>query len=110
MPTVSVPLRATACLIVLLGLGGAEGLVGQCPDGSPAPCQRESPAAPRNSVAVLYFENLSSDSTYAFLADGLTEELIVRLGEVGRLDVRSRFAVRRYRGRVPDDPAAVGRV
>jgi len=62
-----------------------------------------------NGVAVLYFDNLSRDTADAYLADGLTEELISRLGQVARLTVKSRNAVRRFRGRLADDPAAVGR-
>jgi len=84
----------------------------QCPDGSLPPC-RSAPSRPgpagKNGVAVLYFDNLSRDSTYAYVADGLTEELILKLGSVSQLDVRSRFAVRRYRDQPPSDPAAVGR-
>jgi TolB-like protein/Tfp pilus assembly protein PilF len=58
---------------------------------------------------VLYFDNLSHDSADAFLADGLTEELIARLGQVERLQVKSRTAVMRLRGRPMDEPAAIGR-
>ena len=63
------------------------------------------------SVAVLYFENLSPDSADAYLADGLTEEIISRLGGVARLQVKrsSRDAVRRVRDTVPDYLVAVGR-
>ncbi len=86
----------------------------QCPDGSPPPCRaaapRAVPAPPPNSVAVLYFDNLSRDTADAYLADGLTEELIVRLGQIGRLAVKSRSAAQRFRGRRADDPAALGRV
>ena len=73
----------------------------QCPDGSPPPCraaQRGASTAPApNSVAVLYFDNLSRDTADAYLAEGLTEELIAQLGRVERLVVQSRNAVRRYR-------------
>jgi TolB-like protein/Tfp pilus assembly protein PilF len=58
---------------------------------------------------VLYFDNLSRDTSDAFLADGLTEELIARLGQVERLQVKSRAAVQRMRGRPLDDPAVIGR-
>ena len=52
-------------------------LAAQCPDGSPPPCGRVVPRVPAlNSVAVLYFDNLSSDTADALLADGLTEEII----------------------------------
>ena len=60
-------------------------------------------------VAVLYFDNLSPDSGDAYLADGLTDEIISRLGEVARLTVQSRAAVKRFRGHAADDPASVGR-
>ena len=105
-------LRSPALVLGTLLVFTRVSLAAQCPDGSLPPCR---PAAPRSGgptrsgVAVLYFDNLSRDSTYAYLADGLTEELILKLGGVGQLDVRSRFAVRRYKGRLPDDPAAVGR-
>jgi TolB-like protein len=86
---------------------------GQCPDGTPPPCARPAarPAAPPapTSVAVLYFDNISRDTSDAYLAEGLTEELITRLGQVPRLQVKSRNAVRRFRGEAAGDPAAVGR-
>ncbi len=86
-------------------------LSAQCPDGSPLPCrvQPTRVAPPPNSVAVLYFDNLSRDTTDAYLADGLTEEVINRLGRVLRLTVKSREAVWRFRGQQARDPAVVGR-
>src|SRR2546425_3209242 len=100
--------------VVLLTAALAAPVLAQCPDGSPPPCRAAQPerataAPPANSLAVLYFDNLSLDTAHAYLADGLTDELIVRLGEVRRLDVKSRFAVRRYRGRLINDPASIGR-
>src|SRR5438105_7168706 len=83
----------------------------QCPDGTPPPCARaaRAPAPAPNSVAVLYLTNLSRDTSDAFLADGLTEEIIIRLGQVPRLDVKSRFEVERVRRQSAQDPAALGR-
>jgi adenylate cyclase len=80
----------------------------QCPDGSPPPCGPTAPRVAPASIAVLYFDNLSGDSADAYLADGLTEEIITRLGRLDRLVVKSQAVVRRYRGR-GDDPAALGR-
>jgi adenylate cyclase len=60
-------------------------------------------------VAVLYFDNLSRDTSDLYLADGITEEIISRLSSIGRLTVRSRHLVRRYRGVPLQDPAGVGR-
>ena len=96
-----------------LCIGAAVPAAAQCPDGTPAPCAVRSPrlaAAPAsNSVAVLYLDNLSRDTADAFLADGLTEEIIIRLGQVPRLDVKSRYEVQRFRGQAAQDPAAIGR-
>jgi len=58
------------------------------------------------SVAVLYFE--TPDTATAYLADGLTEAIITSLGRVERLGVKSRNAVRRFRG-TADDPTTLGR-
>ena len=85
-------------------------LPAQCPDGAPPPCRGARAAAgpAANSVAVLYFDNLSRDSNDSYLADGLTEEVIQRLGQVSRLTVKSKYSVRRYRGTTVD-PGEVGR-
>ena len=63
-------------------------------------------AAPLSSVAVLYLE--TADTASAYLADGLTEAIITSLGRIERLSVKSRNAVRRFRG-ATDDPATLGR-
>ena len=60
-------------------------------------------------MAVLYFDNLSRDTADIYLSDGITEEIIIRLGQVQRLEVKSRFEVQRYRGRALPDPQALGR-
>jgi TolB-like protein/Flp pilus assembly protein TadD len=54
-------------------------------------------AAPR--IAVLYFEVLSADPDDAFLAAGLTEDLIVDLARVEGLRVAARGEVQPFRGR-----------
>ena len=79
----------------------------QCPDGTPPPCRGARP--PAASVAVLYFDSRSTDTSDLALADGLTEEIINRLTGIERLTVRSRYLVRRYRGTAFENPAAVGR-
>src|SRR5512135_3517530 len=95
-------------LLVVLGTTGT--LVGQCPDGTPPPCGPRPAAPAPNTVAVLYLDNLSRDTADAYLADGLTEEIIIRLGQVQRLDVKPRFEVERFRRpAAPLDPAALGR-
>jgi adenylate cyclase len=57
---------------------------------------------------VLYFANRSADSADAYLADGLTEEIIERLARVERLETRSHIAVERFR-RTAAPPDSLGR-
>jgi TolB-like protein/uncharacterized membrane protein len=51
------------------------------------------------SIAVLPLENLSNDPAQEYFADGMTEELIVALAQLGRLRVISRTSVMPYKGR-----------
>ena len=102
-----------ALLVVsLVGAPPLACLSAQCPDGSSPPCRGAArPAAPAaNSVAVLYFDNLSPDTTDAYLADGLTEEVASRLGDIRRLLVKqaSRETVRRLRESTPDYRISMG--
>lgn len=103
--------RLAALGLILLVAARSYDLSAQCPDGSPPPCARPARAAAPspNSVAVLYLDNLSRDTADAFLADGLTEEIIIRLGQVPRLEVKSRYEVQRFRGQAAQDPATLGR-
>ena len=50
------------------------------------------------SLAVLPLENLSGDPTQEYFADGMTEELITELAEVGSVRVISRTSVMQYKG------------
>ncbi|HET9707484.1 MAG TPA: tetratricopeptide repeat protein [Gemmatimonadales bacterium] len=101
--------RGTALGLLLAVAPIAGSLAAQCADGSAPPCGAPAQRAVGRTVAVLYFDNLSPDTADAYLADGVTEELIVRIGRVQRLAVSSRYAVRRFRGRPLEYPAALGR-
>jgi formylglycine-generating enzyme required for sulfatase activity/TolB-like protein/cytochrome c-type biogenesis protein CcmH/NrfG len=84
---------------------------GSRPEHTGFRCARSVAVAPERaaapaSVAVLYFE--TPDTASAYLADGLTEAIITSLGRVERLSVKSRNAVRRFRG-AAEDPATLGR-
>ena len=104
----------TVVPLLLLCMLAAPRLAAQCPDGSQPPCRPSRAAAPAapNSVVVLYFDNLSPDTADAYLADGLTEALLFRLGQLQRLAVKraSRAVAQRVRDSVPDYAMAIGQL
>ena len=56
-----------------------------------------NPTTPFKSVVVLPFENLSEDKSQQCFADGLTDELIVRLAKIHSLRVISRTIVMQWK-------------
>jgi adenylate cyclase len=98
-------------LTALAALTASTALPAQCPNGAPPPCARTASARvpSPNSIAVLYFDNVSRDSSDADLADGLTDEIILRLQQVHRLEVKSRYESQRVRGRLHAAPSDLGR-
>jgi serine/threonine protein kinase/Tfp pilus assembly protein PilF len=63
---------------------------------------------PQNSVAVLYFENLSSAKEDEYLRDGMTEDIITELANIKNLKVFPRPALLPYRDKSVTAPQ-VGR-
>jgi TolB-like protein/Tfp pilus assembly protein PilF len=61
-------------------------------------------AGPPRSLAVLYFDNLSSDPESDYFCAGITEDLLTDLSKVQGLGVASRNAVGRYRHQTVDIP------
>jgi TolB-like protein/Flp pilus assembly protein TadD len=57
---------------------------------------------PINSIAVLPFENKSSDADSDYLSDGLAESLIYRLSQLPNLKVSPTSSVFRYKGKATD--------
>jgi len=55
------------------------------------------PAADRPSIAVLPFESLSTDPENELFADGIHDDLLTRLANIGALKVISRTSVMEYR-------------
>jgi serine/threonine protein kinase len=54
-------------------------------------------SAPKKSIAVLPFENLSDDKANAYFADGIQEEILTRLSRIRDLKVISRTSTQRFR-------------
>jgi eukaryotic-like serine/threonine-protein kinase len=59
---------------------------------------RKAPAGVIRSLAVLPLENFSRDPEQEFFADGMTEELITDLAQIGSLRVISRTSIMGYKG------------
>jgi len=102
----------TSGLVWCLAVCATGNLKGQCPDGTPPPCgarpARVAAAPAANTVAVMYLDNATRDTSDAYLADGLTEEITTKLGQLGRLAVTSHSTMRRYRDATPE-PTVLGR-
>ena len=59
--------------------------------------QRMRPFTPEErSIAVLPFENLSSDKENAYFAEGVQDEILTRLSKIGDLKVISRTSTQHY--------------
>ena len=70
------------------------------PNIEPASLARMAfPLPKKPSIAVLPFDNLSGDKTQAYLADGLTEDIITALSQVSSLFVIARNSTFTYKGK-----------
>jgi serine/threonine protein kinase/Tfp pilus assembly protein PilF len=65
--------------------------------------QRLRPFTPEErSIAVLPFENLSSDKENAYFAEGIQDEILTRLSKIGDLKVISRTSTQHYQSAPKD--------
>jgi serine/threonine protein kinase/Flp pilus assembly protein TadD len=64
--------------------------------------------APEKSLAVMYFENLSSDKEDEYFRDGMTEDIITEISKIRELRVFPRAAVLAFRDKTVTGPE-VGR-
>ena len=71
---------------------------------APAP----SSAIPAKSIAVLPFENLSTDKSNAFFADGMQDLILTKLADIGDLKVISRTSTLQY-GSHPQNLRSIAR-
>ena len=87
---VGIVLGAAAVLLVILfaaNVGGVRSRLG-----------RKTASGAIRSLAVLPLENFSRDPEQEYFADGMTEELITDLAQIGSLKVISRTSVMGYKG------------
>ena len=83
----------------------AEGSLSRAPLASPV---SQSPKAPRLSIVVLPFANLSNDPGQQYLADGITEDLTTDLSRIAGMVVISRTTAFTYRDK-PIEVRQIGR-
>src|SRR5437764_4227192 len=68
---------------------------------------RAAVAIESKSIAVLPFENLSEEKANAYFADGIQDEILVRLAKIADLKVISRTSTRHYKS-APENLRAIG--
>ncbi len=69
---------------------------------------RSTLGIPEKSIAVLPFENLSSDKENAYFADGIQDEILTRLSKIADLKVISRTSTQHYKS-VPENLGEIAR-
>ena len=62
----------------------------------------DTSTVPDKSIAVLPFENLSSDKENAYFADGIQDEILTKLASIADLKVISRISTAKYKSK-PED-------
>jgi TolB-like protein len=76
---------------------------------SAAPTQRAAFDTSVKSIAVLPFENLSSDKQNAYFADGVQDQILTNLARVSDLRVISHTTVRQYKSGEPRNLREIGK-
>ena len=71
-------------------------------DAEPRTADTPLPLPDKPSIAVLPFDNMSSDSEQEYFADGITEDIITALSKVSRMRVIARNSTFAYKGQAID--------
>lgn len=71
-------------------------------DAGPSSWTQPLPLPDKPSIAVLPFENMSTDPEHEFFADGITEDIITTLSKISKLFVIARNSTLIYKGRAID--------
>ena len=102
------PALAAALALALLGAGAFAWRAGYAPRFMTAFVEDKLANAPRLSIVVLPFENLSGYKEQDYFADGITDDLTTDLSHISGSVVISRKTAFTYKG-MPVDAKAIGR-
>ena len=96
-------LGLAAILLLVAGIaflvfhrGSVPNQAGEKTSASPLAAEQFT-SIPEKSIAVLPFENLSSDKENAYFADGIQDEILTRLSKIADLKVISRTSTQHYK-------------
>ena len=101
-PVAPVPVWKKPAVLIggAVGLLAVVGLATWLTLGGPAEASATGAALDEKKIAVMYFDD-QTDGDLGYIADGVTETLIDDLKRVADLDVLSKEAVARFRGKQP---------
>jgi TolB-like protein/class 3 adenylate cyclase len=102
------PALTAALALVLLAAGAVSWRVGYAPRFLAASVDDKLAHAPRLSIVVLPFENLSGDKEQDYFADGITDDLTTDLSHLADSFVIARNTAFTYKGK-PIDVKQIGR-
>jgi TolB-like protein/class 3 adenylate cyclase len=102
------PALAAALALAFLAAGAFAWRAGYAPRFMAAAVDDKLAHAPRLSIAVLPFENLSGDKDQDYFADGVTDDLTTDLSHLDGSFVIARGTAMTYKGK-PVDAKAIGR-
>ncbi len=94
---ITVTLAVIAAGLLAFRLSRQKNMVAPRQSEAAADLRTAQSAIPEKSIAVLPFENLSSDKENAYFADGIQDEILARLSKIADLKVISRTSTQHYK-------------
>jgi adenylate cyclase len=98
---------AAAVLLIAIGIGWWWATRSHKSIASPAAENNPPQNVSEKGIAVLPFNNLSSDKENAYFAEGIQDEILTRLSKIAALKVISRTSTQKYKS-APDNLREVG--
>ena len=93
---VSLPRRPRSLLVLTLVVAALAMVIGSLTFFQRVSLRMTPSTSPEKSIAILPFENLSGDKANAYFADGIHDEILMRLSKIADLKVISRTSTQHY--------------